>query len=236
MLSCGALLQRDEPVDVLNVFVGEPGPDVRTAWDVRRGFDDSRESVDARRLEDDAAFAGTPHRRFFLPLLDHQYQGRRPDADRDVLSDFIRQWASGHEGGRIVLPLGGGRSARTLRRGPLDRVLPPRRPAPHPDHEFVRDVGLAALRDVPGARPILFEEYPYVLGERRLLVPAAPAAGGPWALVEIEVAVDRDEKLRRLDAYSSQLAPREGEIDWLRRMPRLERYWVLTRREGLDAR
>ncbi|MGI9540089.1 MAG: hypothetical protein ACR2N6_08075, partial [Miltoncostaeaceae bacterium] len=72
-LSCGALLDRELPVDIATVFTSAPTPPATTEWDRAAGFADSDEAVAARLAEERAAFADSPHRLHELGELDGQY-------------------------------------------------------------------------------------------------------------------------------------------------------------------
>ncbi|WP_050347272.1 hypothetical protein [Arsenicicoccus sp. oral taxon 190] len=125
VLSCEALVGQAEPLDVLTVCTGRPEQAVREDWDVRAGFADSDAAMTVRLAEDERAFAGTPHRRHLLGLLDRQYlpsdllddalgslggnplgglDGGRPDADAATLTGWVDAWLAEHEGGLVLLP------------------------------------------------------------------------------------------------------------------------------------
>jgi LmbE family N-acetylglucosaminyl deacetylase len=233
-LSCAALLARTEPVDILTIFTGSPDPPRQGFWDYRCGFTSSAESVPARRAEEQAAFAGTPHRLSFLELLEGQYTDwQRIEDEVEALGEAIQAWATDVTGGAVALPAGAGRHVGGMR-ARLARVLDSR-PAigRHPDHLFVRDVTLGVLSKLPNVVPILYEEMPYVwsgsgAGEAR----RAAAAGG-WRAVEVIVDVDRTAKAARIGAYASQvphLTLDGTRLDVAANLPATERYWRLVRR------
>src|SRR5262249_41968225 len=72
-LSCHALLDREEPVDVLTVFAGRPDPPRQGDWDRACGFRDSSEATAARLEEERRALSGTAHRLSLLTLLESQH-------------------------------------------------------------------------------------------------------------------------------------------------------------------
>ena len=239
MLSCAALFQRRRPADVLNVFAGSPRPAVSAEWDRLCGFADSDEAVAARRAEESAAFAGLAVDVGYLPLLDSQYTSEAPRtvSERDVLRKAIEDWAAGRPSPVVALPAGCGRP----RSSPVDKALrtiglrvepqsSAERPAPHPDHLFVRDVGLSVLAEDGDLVGLLYEEVPYAGGAGDA-ASVRRAAGKRWAPVEIEFAVDPTEKASRLAAYVSQLPWLTGG-DPRAELQATERYWRLEPRRG----
>jgi GlcNAc-PI de-N-acetylase len=204
-LSCAALLEREEPVDVVTVFAGGPEPPRRGWWDEVCGFPDSAASLAARKAEEQAAI-GPRHRLSFLPLLDMQYvEGRRPTSDADVIRAHVAEWAAAGGGGHVAVPAGAGVARRLWRRGAT---------APHPDHLFVRDAVLASR--IAGLTPLLYEELPYATGGAPAGIDARP----------FTVAVDPVAKARRIALYRSQLAHLEG-LHEPANVPAHERYWTL---------
>jgi LmbE family N-acetylglucosaminyl deacetylase len=232
VFSCGALVERTEPIDVVTVFAGAPDPPRQGWWDHECGFASSAESMPARYAEDEAAFAGTPHPRSYLSLLELQYAEDRSGEEKDVIAAAIRDWVSEHTAGTVVLPAGAGCStkltARWLRRLRRESCSPPQ----HPDHLLVRDVGLQALRDSDAA-PVLYEEVPYLWGSAADREAERAAAGGGRRAVLFELEVDRGRKAERIAAYASQIpymSPSHGRLDEEEILPRSERYWRLERR------
>ena len=228
-LSCAALLDRGRPVDIATVFTGAPTPPVTTEWDRAAGFADSDEAMAARIAEERAAFADSRHRLHELGELDGQYVSTGRDRGvANVLRSFVSSWRrEAGDRARVVIPVGTGR-----------RDLLPQRlahrlgqgPAPHPDHVYVRDMVLAAVhpRDA-----ILYEEFPYMRGRRgdRSAARAVRRFGCRTRAFELEV--DRESKLRRLDAYASQLATLTITPASL---PATERYYRLTPKKGAARR
>lgn len=105
VLSCETLIGREAPLDVLTVCTARPAQPMVTEWDTLSGFQDSDEAMEVRLAEDDAALAGTPHRRHHLGLLDQQYltAGRTPE-DAATLTAWVDAWLREHEGGLVLLP------------------------------------------------------------------------------------------------------------------------------------
>jgi LmbE family N-acetylglucosaminyl deacetylase len=205
-LSCAALLERDEPVDVVTVFAGGPEPPTQGWWDEVCGFADSTESLAARKEEERAAI-GARHGLSFLPLLDMQYvEGRRPAADADAIRAAVEEWAAGAGGGHVAVPAGAGVARRHFRRRAGI--------APHPDHLLVRDAVLSAR--LAGITPLLYEELPYATGGAPANVRAEPFV----------VPVDPIAKARRIAVYASQLAHLAG-LHEPANVPAYERYWTL---------
>ena len=92
-LSCGALLERREPLVVLDVFTERPEPEQHTAWDSHCGFAGSHEAMAARLGEERAAFAGSRHRFATVDLLDAQYLAApRGEADAHRLERALDEW------------------------------------------------------------------------------------------------------------------------------------------------
>jgi LmbE family N-acetylglucosaminyl deacetylase len=237
VLSCAALVERVEPIEIVTVFAGGPDPPQRGWWDVECGFSSSAESAPARRREDDAAFAGTPHRRSYLDLLEVQYVDGRTAAERDAIARTIIDWVSGHGDGMVALPAGAGcslrRRARWLRRLRRESCSPPQ----HVDHLLVRDVGLRALAG-SAATPLLYEEVPYLWGGRAEREADRAAAAGGWHAEVFELSVDRRRKAKRIAAYASQvphISPAHGRLDEEETLPAHERYWRLARDSSTSA-
>jgi LmbE family N-acetylglucosaminyl deacetylase len=227
VFSCEALVGRAEPLDVLTVFTGLPDPAQRGWWDLECGFEDSTEGMTARREEDAAAFAGTPHRRSYLDLLERQHAPRGDPRARARVAEEVGRWIGAKPNGTVALPAGAGcptdRLARWLRRLRRERCSPPQ----HPDHVLVRDAALSAPREET-ANVLLYEEIPYLLGHPADREVARVASGRH--IEPIAVEIDRTRKARRIAAYASQIphiSPAEGRLDEGRTLPAHERYWLL---------
>jgi LmbE family N-acetylglucosaminyl deacetylase len=220
-LSCSALLERGERVQVVTVFAGEPSPPRRGEWDEVCGFRDSAESLRTRRAEDERALA--EHELSFLPLHEGQYlEGPRPVEDAGTLADAVVA-----ADGVLAVPAGAGWRGSRLRRR-LERALRRRvDPGRHPDHVFVRDAALAAAGD---RSVVLYEEVPYAFGGVADGEAAAVARLLGRELVALELPVDREAKAKRLAAYESQLPFIWDErLDRAEALPPVERYWLLPR-------
>ena len=226
-LSCAALLERVRPIDVVTVFGGEPDPPVQGHWDKTCGFADSREALAARRAEQAAAFAGSPHRVSALRVLERQYVERRADSDRSAIAEAVADWVGRNSGGLVALPAGAGWQAprwvrRRARLAGRDRIRP------HPEHVFVRDAALSTLG--PGWTPLLYEELPYLVGgpaDREVRKVAQREARRARL---VEARVDRDEKARRISLYPSQvslISPPGCRLDDPPSLPAIERFWLL---------
>jgi LmbE family N-acetylglucosaminyl deacetylase len=232
IFSCAALLERAEPIDVLTVFSGEPDPPQQGWWDARCGFSNSSESMRARRLENEAAFSGLPHRPAYMDLLELQhFEGPRRAEDGSAIREAIRAWTAASGPGTIALPAGAGCRPGRLR-DLLGRVRRrPCEPPQHPDHIYVRDAALDALTALDTARALLYEEIPYLWG-----VPAdgearRVASSRASALAPLDLRVDRTEKARLVAAYASQIphiSPSHGRLDKPETLPHVERYWLLV--------
>lgn len=211
------------------MFAGAPVPPQRGWWDVETGFPDSEASVDARRTEDAAAFAGTPHRLTYLELLELQHQPERTRVDCDTIGKAVADWLERNPKGTVALPAGAGcsqaRIARWLRRLRREQCSPPQ----HIDHLNVRNAALRALHEMDGS-VLLYEEVPYLFGcpaDRE--VERAAAAGG-WRVEPFSVEIDPARKAERIAAYASQIphiSPAAGRLDDASVLPERERYWFL---------
>jgi LmbE family N-acetylglucosaminyl deacetylase len=229
VFSCVALVERAEPIDVLTVASGAPDPPRQGWWDAQCGFASSAESIPARLAEDDAAFAGTPHRRSHLGLLELQYQPERTTAEAELLAGRVRAWVAANPGGVVALPAGAGCSPRLTARWRRRLLRRHCSPPQHPDHVWVRDTVLGALTE---ATLLLYEEIPYLWGEPADAEAERAASRRSLAAEPITVEVDPGQKARRIAAYASQIAeisPSHGRLDDPQTLPAEERYWLLRR-------
>jgi LmbE family N-acetylglucosaminyl deacetylase len=228
-LSCGALLVRETPVDILTVFAGTPEAPWPSRWDLKTGFGDSTESVRARRAEEEKAFAGTPHRLAFLDLIDSAYVGaaRGHDAVRAIRL-AIRSWLDHNEEGVIAVPAGAGqRPGRIASRA--RRVARIDVPARHPDHIVVRDAALDVIC-AGRADGLLYEELPYLWGKRADDEVRRIGRRRAVQAEAMDVPVNRATKAKRLAIYASQmphLAVGERRPDRPEDLPAIERYWFV---------
>lgn len=234
-LSCAALLDRGEPVTVLDVCTLVPEPDRSTEWDRRCGFASAKEATAAREAEEANAFAGSPHEVLAVDLLEGQYRDDlRGPMDERRFADALLGWLEQHGGGTVALPAGAGHTiglapgmwarARAALSG--NRIV-----HADPDHVWVRDTALSVLRDRADIDITvwLYEELPHLRSKR---ADAAVALVAPWARRRAErlvLRVDRARKAARLHAYESQMPAmfRGGTKRLARRLPATERYWVL---------
>lgn len=162
ILSCGALLERGEPAEVLSVFAGFPVPNRRVQADIERGFEHSGEALAARHLETQTMLEGTPHRLVAMELIDGRYlDAPRSEGEAAAVARAIHAWLRRCGGGTVALPACAGSVPSGWR-----RLLRPNAPAQDPDHLFVRDAGLGALRALPSVGIWLYEEYPHAVGAR----------------------------------------------------------------------
>jgi GlcNAc-PI de-N-acetylase len=238
-LSCAALVGRQQPVDVLTVFAGEPNPPRQGGWDRATGFADSAVSMPTRREEERAAFAATPHRLHLLDLLEGQHlAGRRPAADGDSIVEAVMRWNGHTRGGVVALPAGAGLTPGRVR-GRMRRIAGATlRPTQHPDHLFTRDAVLGVLAPLADVQIALYEEHPYswVKGADDVVGRLARRHGLTGEC--IVVPVDRDVKAARIGIYTTQV-PHLGvdsrRVDRAQDPPGEERYWLLHRRQGRSA-
>jgi LmbE family N-acetylglucosaminyl deacetylase len=228
-LSCAALLAREEPIDVLTVFAGQPDPPRQGAWDRLTGFSDSTESNRVRRAEEQTAFAGSPHRVTFLDLVELEYfTGPRTGDDAEPIAAAASRWLEENRHGVVAVPAGAGRSSGLITR--VWRRMGMRVPVRHLDHVFVRDAALDAVPFHSGAEAVLYEEFPYLWGgaadgEVRLI---ARTRGLSAELVV--TSVDPRDKASRISVYTSQvphLTVQGRRVDLAENLPEEERYWIL---------
>jgi hypothetical protein len=225
ILSCAALVDRAEPIDVVTVFSGAPDPPRRGWWDEETGFADSSESLPARRAEDRAAFAGTPHRLTYLDLIENQYlDGPRGEEEAAMIRAAVEGWCAEHPGGTVAVPAGaGGRGGRLGR--VLELVGAARDPRPHADHLYVRDALLGVEAPL-----LLYEDLPYLFGGSADREARRIARALRRTAVEHVESIDRAAKARRVAAYTSQIphiSPDDGRLDDPAVLPAVERYWFL---------
>jgi len=231
VLSCAALIERAEPVDIVTLFAGAPDPPRQGWWDAECGFASSAEAVAARRREEETAFAGIAHPRRYLDLLEIQHVDRRTGADENAIAGVVRDWVAEHPDGTVALPVGAGcpttRAARWFRRLRRDSCSP----GQHPDHVLARDAGLTAIAG-SAATPLLYEEVPYLWGGSGEPEARRVAARGGWRTSMFELDVDPRRKAERIAAYASQIphiSPNHGRLDDAATLPSRERYWRLAR-------
>ena len=230
VLSCEALVGRLEPIHILTVFAGEPDPPRRGWWDETCGFESSAVSIPARRLEDDAALAGMPHRRLYLELLELQYADRRTSEEETVLGRAIGDWLARFPSATVAVPAGAGRRERQFARLLTRFGHTSPEWVQHPDHVFVRDAALTALAASNGV-PLLCEELPYLVGMPADGVVERAARRHGCTAEPIVVEIDRERKATRIAAYATQIphiSPEHGRLDDPRTLPPRERYWRLV--------
>lgn len=238
-LSCGALLARSEPVDVLDVFAGEPKPPRQGPWDAITGFSSSTDAAATRRAEEAQAFYGSPHRVEFMDLLDAQYVGgERPANDRAALVARVTEWAETTDFGTIVLPAGAGRTEARFR-ARIHRFVRGDGFGQHPDHVFVRDTVLASIDSFPHVTRVLYEELPYLYNAGATLQAHLTAQRRGCRAVGFSLTVDREAKAARIAAYKSQvrhICMGGRRLDDPANVPTTERYWRLVKNTGFRGR
>ena len=238
-LSCAALIARRQPVDVLTLFAGEPDPPRQGGWDRTIGFSDSAASMRARREEERAAFAATPHRLHLLELLEGQHlTGPRPAEDRGAIADAVVRWNGHSDHGVVAIPAGAGLIPGRFRGWMRKIVGATLGPTQHADHLFARDAVLDAFTSLAGVQVVLYEELPYSWGQRADDRVARLALRHGLAAERLAVRVDRRAKADRIAFYATQV-PHLGvdgrRVDRPEDLPGDERYWLLTRQRGRSA-
>ncbi len=250
-LSCAALLERDEPVDVLTVFAGIPADSRQGVWDAVCGFTTGAEAMRARREEDASAFRGSPHRITHLDLLEGQHVAwRRTSPERVVVQRALQGWLEGRRTGAVAIPAGAGvrRTLPRRARNKAVRALERRRAArgsrllalvsgspegleQHLDHTFVRDAVLAALDERAGFTPLLYEEVPYLSSAPADSEVERVAASWQRLPTLVVLPVDRVRKAQRIRAYESQVPhvrpASDARLDEPGALSAVERYWRL---------
>jgi LmbE family N-acetylglucosaminyl deacetylase len=231
-LSCAALIDREEAIDLVTVFAGDPEPPRQGKWDRVTGFADSAESRRVRQAEEKAAFTGTPHRLAFLDLIESEYLTRPPRRrDAEPVAVTVLGWLEQNPRGVVAVPAGAGRSPGLITS--VRRRMGMRIPLRHSDHVFVREAALDAVASYAGARPVLYEEFPYLWGEvADVEVGRVTRSRGLVAECAV-VPVDRASKAARIGVYASQaphLSVRGKRVDVAENLPEEERYWILMGR------
>jgi LmbE family N-acetylglucosaminyl deacetylase len=228
-LSCAALIAREEPIDLLTVFAGNPTPPRQGKWDRVTGFADSGESRSVRRAEEHSAFADTPHRLAFLDLVEAEYlSGTRAQDDAKPIAAATSRWVEQNHGGVVAVPAGAGRD-----RGLITTVLRRmgiRAPLRHPDHLFVRDTALDAVA-AANAQAVLYEEFPYLWGEAAEAEVRRITRSRGMSAERVVAQVDVRSKAARIAVYASQvphLTVRGRRVDVAEHLPGEERYWILS--------
>lgn len=237
-LSCAALLDRGEPVTVLDVCTLVPEPDRSTEWDRRCGFSSAKDAMAAREAEETEAYADSAHEVLAVDLLEGQYRDDlRGPMDERRLHEAVSGWIDRHGGGTVVLPAGAGLTVG-LAPGVWSRLRAAlgghRVVHADPDHLWTRDVVLQLLRGRTDVAVWLYEELPH---SRSRPADAAVALVADWSgrrAERVVLRVDRGRKAARLAAYTSQMPAmfRGGTKRLARRVPADERYWVLHPLDG----
>lgn len=213
VLSCGNLLASRPGSTVLTVFAGAPhhAAEPVTPWDAACGFRNAHEAIGARRAEDRAALSLLGAQPLWLEFCDSQY-GETPPVEE--LRDALKELLLGLGDEMVLYPMG----------------------LYHSDHLLVHDASRAALRSLPGARFLVYEDALYrgmkgVLQQRL----AAFAAHGCRA-TPARLACDAGTaalKARAVQAYASQLrAFGAGGYD---DAAQPERFWTLDDSEAQHA-
>jgi LmbE family N-acetylglucosaminyl deacetylase len=236
VLSCAAFVERSEPVTVLDVFTVGPEPDLASEWDRRCGFDSGQAATIEREREEAEAFMGTSHEVLATDLLDGRYlsvaRGRSDERRlRTAIDDWTRRWSAS----TVVLPAGAGVHVG-LAPSVLTRVRTnvggPRAAVADPDHLWVRDTALEALRARDDVDLWLYEELPQRFSRRGDTAVDLVARWTDRTARRVDVAIDRRRKADRLATYGSQIGPLLGgdgarPSRLARRVPGNERYWSL---------
>jgi LmbE family N-acetylglucosaminyl deacetylase len=197
----------------LTVFAGVPTVGDRlTEWDARCGFGSAAEAVMVRRDEDRRAQALVEADPVWLDFSDSQY-GESPD--HSSVAAALERTLTKCLPGPVLFPIG----------------------LFHSDHRLVHDACVAALRGLPGATALLYEDALYRalpgLLHRRL----AELAEGGWQATPVGAGSTNPgraaSKARAVRAYASQLrAFGPGGTDDLAEP---ERIWRLERLERQDG-
>lgn len=202
VLSLGQLIAHEAQqydVRVVTVLAGVPDTIALTDYDHAHGFGSSRESVYARRTEDDKACHELGARPVHLDFLDGQYGARLPGEDKLITKGIERLIAPDS---LVFAPLG----------------------LAHPDHELVGTCARHAAQRT-GCGLIVYEELPARVLWPELVPLALDCVRGEGFAAEFwtPAAAPRDTKIAAMCCYSSQFAEPD-DPSWL--VP--ERCWRLS--------
>jgi hypothetical protein len=231
-LSCAAVLERDTPLTVLDVFTSVPEPDQSTEWDRAAGFESAAAALAAREIEEADAFADTPHEVLAVDLLAQRYRaGARDERDRRRLGRALGGWVDRAGTCDVLLPAGAGLPVGVMP-GVTARArgaLGGRRPlTSDPDHLWVRDTATEMLRNSPHVSLWLYEELPH---RESRTADRAVALYARWCgrrATPVVITVDRSRKAARLERYATLLPAQLGGSRRLaQRLATSERYWAL---------
>lgn len=150
----------DHPSAVWTVFTAAPAPAQTTSWDLSCGFANSDETIAARRLEDAAAFAGTPARTRHLDQLEGAYATR--EQHRQACSRIEAEldgWMATHPDGVVFAPACAGLHMPPAPWEPVLRAAARFRQAlptagTHPTREALSDDGPTNAGDATGASDV----------------------------------------------------------------------------------
>jgi len=178
--ACFSLLIGDEPLVVATAFAGIPSG--TGWWDERCGITDSAAHVHARRAEDRAVLATLGREAVHLPLLDGQYRADGGCDPAEIVAELTRAIPAAS---RVYAWAGIGE---------------------HPDHELVRDAGLAIAQ--AGLPVTLVVDYCYSTRHgwpTWVEEPGSPAADAQWERSIGTAVGDRldQPRVRRLSASES---------------------------------
>ena len=183
-----------------------------------------------RREEDRLAFEGLPHESVQLGLLEGEHApSPRPDSDAEAIRRHVEEWLDKASSSLVAIPAGAGRPVGRLRLK-LEELLGVRAGiAPNPDHLFVRDVALDAMRSRAGSGALLYEELPYGLDGAAQGEVERLAQDFSVEPARFTAPVDVEEKSRRVAAYASQISSLHSRLrlDRPESLPPDERYWML---------
>jgi hypothetical protein len=167
-----------------------------------------------------------------LDVVEEQYlTGPRPPADAKPIAAAVVDWLEHHPRGAVAAPAGAGRAPRRLPTR-VRRLVGRDTPTRHPDHLFVRDAVLDALESRVDARPVLYEEFPYLWGQAADREVERVVRGRGLTAEHVVVPLDRLVKAARIGIYATQtphLDVRGRHVDYLEDLPEHERFWLLGR-------
>jgi LmbE family N-acetylglucosaminyl deacetylase len=183
VLSCGQLLAAHPGSEVVTLFAGIPGLATPPSdWDRRCGFDSAAQAMQQRREEDRIALSLLEARAVWLEFLDTAYGlPEQPDEVAQALRDALQLL----DPQTVLLPLG----------------------LYHADHLLAHEASTLAVKALPDARVLLYEDVPYRAMRGLLQQRLMALAQGGVCLTPMRCGAEGSAaaKAHALQAYASQL-------------------------------
>lgn len=183
VLSCGQLLAAHPGSTVVTLFAGIPDPDVPASdWDRRCGFDSAAQAVAQRREEDRIALSLLEARAVWLDFLDNAYHRYpTPDEVAAALQQVLLELAPD----TVLFPMG----------------------LFHADHLLAHEACMRAVRALPDARCLVYEDVPYRAIQGQLQQRLMALAQEQVCLTPLRLKAEGSAALKAhaVQAYASQL-------------------------------